>query len=164
MSESTRAGTEAGRAGTGTGTGAAADTGAAGANGREAYSFACLNCGYGWEQAYEIEHHTDAAGRPYVTYLAEGRTVPSPLTRPTCDNCDGHQVRIMGSGRVSDAVAAQWSLGHAERGVHRTKHWPTLHFLRRKPPQPRQPDQAPQPGQPSQPQDTGSRPSWRLSG
>jgi hypothetical protein len=124
MSETTQAGAGSGRADE------------AGGNTREAYSFACMNCGYGWEQKYEIEHHADAAGRPYVTYLADGRRVPSPLTRPTCDNCDGHQVRIMRSGRVSDAVAAQWSMRHAERGVHRTRHWPTLHFMRRKPHQP----------------------------
>lgn len=30
----------------------------------EAYSFACMKCGYGWEQAYEIEHHVDGEGRP----------------------------------------------------------------------------------------------------
>jgi hypothetical protein len=121
--------------------------GAEPARGREAYSFACMHCGYGWEQTYEIEHYTDLAGRPCVTYLADGRKVPSPLTRPTCDNCGGHQVRIMRPGRVSDAVAAQWSLEHAERGVHRARHWPTLHFLRRKEAPPREDD---------------SRPSWRL--
>ncbi len=26
----------------------------------ESYSFACMRCGHGWEQSYEIEHHTDA--------------------------------------------------------------------------------------------------------
>jgi len=25
----------------------------------ESYSFACMRCGHGWEQAYEIEHHVD---------------------------------------------------------------------------------------------------------
>jgi hypothetical protein len=118
------------------------------ANGAEAYSFACMNCGYGWEQAYEIEHHTDTAGRPYVTYLADGRRVPSPLTRPTCDNCDGHHVRIMRSGQVSDAVATRWTAEHAERVVHRTRHWPTLHFLRRRP---------------EDSHEDGSRPNWRLA-
>lgn len=121
-----------------------------GARGTEAYSFACMNCGYGWEQSYEIEHHTDPTGRPYVTYLAEGRTVPSPLTRPTCENCDGHQVRIMRSGQVSGAVASRWTVEHAERGVHRARHWPTLHFLRRKEAVPPKDEDA-------------SRPSWRLT-
>lgn len=131
----------------------------------EAYSFACMNCGYGWEQTYRIEHHTDTSGRPYVTYLADGAEVPSPLTRPTCGNCDGHHVRIMRSGQVADAVARRWTLehrgrntggGHAdhpartERGVHRTRHWPSLHFLRRKPvrPTPTSPVQDPGPGTP----------------
>jgi hypothetical protein len=103
----------------------------------EAYSFACMNCGHCWEQAYEIDHHSDTSGRPYVTYRADGVEVPSPLTRPTCDNCDGHHVRIMRSGQVSAAVANRWTLDHpAERGVHRTRHWPALHFLRRKPQEP----------------------------
>lgn len=110
------------------------DRGTGGQTVTEAYSFACMNCGHCWEQAYEIEHHQDTAGHPYVTYRADGVEVPSPLTRPTCDNCDGHRVRIMGSGQVSDAVARRWTLEHKEheRGVHRTRHWPTLHLLHRK--------------------------------
>ncbi|CAM5517137.1 hypothetical protein [Streptomyces abikoensis] len=67
----------------------------------ESYSFACMRCGHGWEQSYEIEHHTDAEGRPFVIYYADGERVPSPLTRPTCVNCGEHVVRIMRSGRVS---------------------------------------------------------------
>ena len=73
----------------------------------EAYSFACMNCGHGWEQAYEIERHVDTTGRPFVIYLADGVRVPSPLTRPTCQNCDGHQVRIMRPGRVAGVAAAR---------------------------------------------------------
>ncbi|MET9146521.1 MULTISPECIES: hypothetical protein [unclassified Streptomyces] len=69
----------------------------------ESYSFACMRCGHGWEQSYEIEHHTDADGGEFVLYVAEGRVVPSPLTKPTCKNCDGHVVRIMRAGRVSSA-------------------------------------------------------------
>ncbi|MFI5571069.1 hypothetical protein ACIA6T_27740 [Streptomyces sp. NPDC051740] len=69
----------------------------------EAYSFACMRCGYGWEQSYEIEHHTDADGHDFVMYVADGRIVPSPLNRPTCQNCDGHVVRIMRPGRVASA-------------------------------------------------------------
>ncbi|WP_405390303.1 hypothetical protein OG596_22105 [Streptomyces sp. NBC_01102] len=67
----------------------------------EAYAFACMRCGYGWEQAYEIEHHVDGAGHAFVVYTADGERVPSPLSTPTCVNCDGHVVRIMRSGRVS---------------------------------------------------------------
>ncbi|MFD7865799.1 hypothetical protein [Streptomyces sp. NPDC059783] len=67
----------------------------------EAYAFACMRCGYGWEQAYEIEHHVDASQHAYVVYKANGERVPSPLSTPTCANCGGHVVRIMRSGRVS---------------------------------------------------------------
>jgi len=67
----------------------------------ESYSFACMRCGHGWEQSYEIEHHFDAEGAEFVTYVAEGLVVPSPLSRPSCVNCDGHVVRIMRAGQVS---------------------------------------------------------------
>ncbi|MFF9771711.1 hypothetical protein ACF1GT_34930 [Streptomyces sp. NPDC014636] len=67
----------------------------------ESYSFACMRCGHGWEQSYEIEHHTDAQGAQFVLYVADGRVVPSPLSRPNCQNCDGHVVRIMRAGQVS---------------------------------------------------------------
>lgn len=80
---------------------------------RESYSFACMRCGYGWEQSYEIEHHTDTDGRDTVRYVADGRVVPSPLSRPTCRHCDGHVVRIMRPGRVASARDA----AHRERRV-----------------------------------------------
>ncbi|WP_327268603.1 hypothetical protein OG233_12365 [Streptomyces sp. NBC_01218] len=67
----------------------------------EAYAFACMRCGHGWEQAYAIEHHVDGSGKTFVVYKADGERVPSPLSTPTCTNCGGHVVRIMGSGRVS---------------------------------------------------------------
>ncbi|MFJ3232480.1 hypothetical protein [Streptomyces sp. NPDC086787] len=76
----------------------------------ESYSFACMRCGHGWEQSYEIEHHTGADGHEFVTYLADGRVVPSPLSRPACQNCDGHVVRIMRPGQVSSVRSA--SQGH----------------------------------------------------
>ncbi|MFF5519637.1 hypothetical protein [Streptomyces coeruleorubidus] len=81
----------------------------AGANAvvNESYSFACMRCGYGWEQSYEIEHHTDAAGHEVVFYVADGKVVPSPLSKPTCQNCDGHVVRIMRPGRVESARNAE---------------------------------------------------------
>ncbi|MEU2021981.1 hypothetical protein ABZ565_07430 [Streptomyces sp. NPDC016469] len=71
------------------------------ATAHEAYAFACMRCGHGWEQAYEIEHHVDASGHAYVVYKADGERVPSPLSTPTCANCGGHVVRIMRAGRVS---------------------------------------------------------------
>ncbi|MFF3645870.1 hypothetical protein [Streptomyces sp. NPDC002564] len=70
----------------------------------ESYAFACMRCGHGWEQSYEIEHHVDATGHEFVTYLADGQHVPSPLTRPTCLNCGGHVVRIMRAGQVSSVL------------------------------------------------------------
>jgi hypothetical protein len=69
----------------------------------ESYSFACMRCGHGWEQSYEIEHHTDGTGHEFVLYVADGKIVPSPLSRPACHNCDGHVVRIMRPGRVASA-------------------------------------------------------------
>ncbi|KUJ66181.1 hypothetical protein ACZ90_40645 [Streptomyces albus subsp. albus] len=62
-----------------------------------------MRCGRGWEQAYEIEHHVDAEGRPFVVYLADGERVPSPLTRPGCAVCGSQVVRIMRAGQVSSA-------------------------------------------------------------
>lgn len=72
----------------------------------ESYSFACMRCGHGWEQSYEIEHHTDVQGREFVLYVADGEVVPSPLSRPCCHNCDGHVVRIMRAGQVSSVRGA----------------------------------------------------------
>ncbi|MDT9686704.1 hypothetical protein RND61_32265 [Streptomyces sp. TRM76323] len=72
--------------------------------GHEAYAFACMRCGYGWEQAYDIEHHTDITGHDFVVYRSEGRRVPSPLSKPTCPNCGRHVVRIMGPGRISTVL------------------------------------------------------------
>ncbi|MFD9573165.1 hypothetical protein ACFWBI_25370 [Streptomyces sp. NPDC059982] len=70
----------------------------------EAYSFACMKCGYGWEQAYAIEHHVDGKGQPFIMYTVKGERVPSPLSNPTCLNCGGHVVRIMRAGQVSSAL------------------------------------------------------------
>ncbi|MFC1413809.1 hypothetical protein ACEZCY_32140 [Streptacidiphilus sp. N1-12] len=74
---------------------------------REAYAFACLNCGFGWEQAYEILHLVDVDGRPRAQYRANGVPVPSPLTQPSCPGCAGNHVRIMRAGRVAE-VASYW--------------------------------------------------------
>lgn len=66
----------------------------------EAYGFVCMNCGYGWEQTYEIRHHTSQDGAPAVTYYTDGKRVQSPLKHPLCVNCGGTKLRIMQSGRV----------------------------------------------------------------
>ncbi|AZS86746.1 hypothetical protein ACIQKE_15065 [Streptomyces griseoviridis] len=78
----------------------------------ESYSFACMRCGHGWEQSYEIEHHTGTDGHPFVVYVADGGVVPSPLSRPSCHNCDSHVVRIMRPGQVS---SVQGAAHHQER-------------------------------------------------
>lgn len=78
----------------------------------ESYSFACMRCGHGWEQSFEIEHHTDTDGHAFVLYVADGRVVPSPLTRPACAACDSHVVRILRPGRVA-------SVRGTAQGVHR---------------------------------------------
>jgi hypothetical protein len=66
-----------------------------------------MKCGHGWEQAYEIEHHTDGSGHPFVVYRANGERVPSPLSRPSCLNCGGTVVRIMRSGQVASVQELQ---------------------------------------------------------
>jgi hypothetical protein len=81
----------------------------------EAYSFACLSCGHGWEQQYAIEHRTDADGRAHCVYLADGVRVPSPLTSPSCPGCGGSHVRIMRAGRVAEVDT--WWHRTPERGA-----------------------------------------------
>ncbi|MFI8966294.1 hypothetical protein ACIGO8_29750 [Streptomyces sp. NPDC053493] len=83
----------------------------------EAYAFACMRCGYGWEQAYEIEHHVDARGHEYVVYKADGARVPSPLSRPTCMNCGSHVVRIMRAGQVSSVLDLMAATERHSRGA-----------------------------------------------
>ncbi|AXI79136.1 hypothetical protein [Peterkaempfera bronchialis] len=83
----------------------------------EAYSFACLSCGYGWEQEYEIEHHTDREGHITCRYRANGVRVPSPLLQPNCPGCGGHTIRIMRAGRVA-AVGRSWSRSPSAAGPH----------------------------------------------
>ncbi|MGW6869697.1 hypothetical protein [Streptomyces sp. NPDC054901] len=79
---------------------------------REAYSFACMKCGYGWEQGYEIEHHVDGGGEAFIVYRANSERVPSPLSNPTCLNCGGHVVRIMREGQVSSVTGMLDKLYH----------------------------------------------------
>ncbi|KOG42791.1 hypothetical protein [Streptomyces resistomycificus] len=112
----------------------------------EAYSFACMRCGHGWEQSYEIEHHVDAGGHEFVVYVANGQVVPSPLSRPTCTNCDNHVVRIMRPGRVASAreaahrphrtpSAVPAQAPTAADGQHEDHHWhlsDLLHPFQRK--------------------------------
>ncbi|MFC1402390.1 MULTISPECIES: hypothetical protein [unclassified Streptacidiphilus] len=80
----------------------------------EAYAFACMNCGFGWEQAYEIGHQVDREGLMHARYRANGVPVPSPLTKPSCPGCGGEHVRIMRAGRVTQTIA-HWHAPAPER-------------------------------------------------
>ncbi|MFG3131110.1 hypothetical protein [Streptomyces tendae] len=111
----------------------------------ESYSFACMRCGHGWEQSFEIEHHTDTDGHAFVLYVADGRVVPSPLTRPACAACDSHVVRILRPGRVA-------SVRGAAHTVHRVPPAGPLEV----PPVP----EAPGPGAPGL---SGGRRHWHLT-
>ncbi|MFF1408233.1 hypothetical protein ACFVX6_00310 [Streptomyces sp. NPDC058289] len=71
-----------------------------------------MKCGYGWEQGYEIEHHVDGRGLPFIVYTADGERVPSPLSNPTCMNCGGHVVRIMREGQVKSVIGMLDQLYH----------------------------------------------------
>ncbi|UED88559.1 hypothetical protein K4G22_18325 [Streptomyces profundus] len=68
----------------------------------ESFAFACLSCGYGWEQSFERERHTGPEGERVIRYLVDGRPVPSPLIHPSCPNCGGHRVRVLPAGAVDD--------------------------------------------------------------
>lgn len=94
-----------------------APSGGPGEVAHEAYAFACMKCGHGWERSYDIEHHVDGEGRAFVVYFTGGRRVPSPLTSPDCVNCGAHLVRIMRSGQVSSVLeSARRGRPHTARG------------------------------------------------
>ena len=59
---------------------------------REAYSFACLSCGYGWEQAYDIEHHVDREGRIVFEEMAT-RLPGLRLEGPTPEHRENFNLR-----------------------------------------------------------------------
>ncbi|MEU8782088.1 hypothetical protein [Streptomyces sp. NPDC048637] len=90
----------------------------------EAYSFACMRCGHGWEQAYEIVHQVDGKGELHVVYYADGARVPSPLTCPTCLNCGSDVVRIMRSGQVSMVSEAMANMHQRRPAGERKKESP----------------------------------------
>ncbi|MFI8189825.1 hypothetical protein ACIF8T_13650 [Streptomyces sp. NPDC085946] len=117
----------------------------------ESYSFACMRCGHGWEQSYEIEHHTDAHGHTFVRYVADGRIVPSPLNRPRCRHCDGRVVRIMRPGQVSSARDAARPARHRAAPAGPVE-----------PPRPAAGTEAP--GRGGEPGAPGEHRPWHLSG
>ncbi|AVV45122.1 hypothetical protein C6376_30745 [Streptomyces sp. P3] len=70
---------------------------------RRAYSFVCLDCGHGWEGAYDIDVTVDEHARITADYQLDGERVPSPLQSPQCPSCEGHKIRIMRPGCVASA-------------------------------------------------------------
>ncbi len=68
-----------------------------------AYSFACLDCGHGWEAAYDIDVTMEEDARISAVYHLDGRRISSPLTSPRCPSCEGRKIRIMRPGRVASA-------------------------------------------------------------
>lgn len=82
----------------------------------EAYFFVCMRCGHSWEQAYEIEHHTNAEGLPFLIYYTDGTRVPSPFSRLTCANCESNVVRILRFERGDGAAEAGRRKGPREAG------------------------------------------------
>ncbi|MEU6148119.1 hypothetical protein ABZ848_48275 [Streptomyces sp. NPDC047081] len=70
---------------------------------QRSYSFACLDCGHGWESTYEIDVSVDEHTRITATYHLDGRRVPSPLQSPRCPACESRKIRIMRPGRVATA-------------------------------------------------------------
>lgn len=73
---------------------------------REEYGFACTQCGNAWQRTYDIEHHRDAAGRPFLVYRVAGRRVRSPFSRLVCDRCGSTTVRVLRPDRVAAARAS----------------------------------------------------------
>lgn len=70
---------------------------------RRSYSFACLNCGHGWEDTYDIDVSVNEHARITADYHLAGQHVPSPLQSPRCPACEGRRIRIMRPGRVNSA-------------------------------------------------------------
>jgi hypothetical protein len=77
---------------------------------RQTYAFACLRCGHAWERDYTLTRETDPHGRPFLTYRTGGRTVPSPITSPTCVICDSPRVHVVRPDLVAAVDRARGDL------------------------------------------------------
>lgn len=75
----------------------------------ESYAFSCLDCGYGWEKQYDVQHYIDGTGVQRTLCTVDGERVPSPLTRSECAGCGGHVIRILRAGTVDTARTAMTS-------------------------------------------------------
>ncbi|MFE7856937.1 hypothetical protein [Streptomyces sp. NPDC057403] len=69
---------------------------------QRSYSFACLDCGHGWEDTYDIDLSV-SEDQVTAVYRLDGITVPSPLQSPRCPACESRKIRIMRPGRVAAA-------------------------------------------------------------
>ena len=70
---------------------------------QRSYSFACLDCGHGWENTYDVDVTVDEQAQITAVYRLGDRRVPSPLQSPRCPACESRKIRIMRPGRVAAA-------------------------------------------------------------
>ena len=99
----------------------------------EAYAFACMKCGYGWEQSYEIEHHVDVHGHadgdelqaalraslvpdvPPIT-LGEGAFV-QVIEFSTSRMPEFQELEDRWRDEIGDDRTARWAITAADRGA-----------------------------------------------
>ncbi|MFJ8057566.1 hypothetical protein [Streptomyces sp. NPDC096142] len=67
------------------------------------YSFACLDCWYGWEDTYDVDVTMDEHGRITAVHRLDGKHVPSPVQSPRCSSGESRKVRAVRPGRVRSA-------------------------------------------------------------
>ena len=80
-----------------------------GSTAHQSYAFVCTRCGHAWEQRFDVEWHTDAEGRRFPVYRADGAPVPPPFRQLVCENCGSTTVRVLRPGRVATARAHETS-------------------------------------------------------
>jgi Zn finger protein HypA/HybF involved in hydrogenase expression len=70
---------------------------------QRSYSFACLDCGHGWEGAYDIDLAAAEHARITAVCHLDGEHVSPSLQSPRCPACEGRKLRIMRPGRAATA-------------------------------------------------------------
>lgn len=63
----------------------------------EPFSLSCRNCGYSWEETYEVRHSSDLFESERTQYFSHGLPVDSPWTGARCPRCTGLRVSVMPS-------------------------------------------------------------------
>lgn len=66
---------------------------------RRACSFACLDCGHGWQDTYDIDVTVNEHARITAACRLDGTFAPPPLQSPRCPSCKSHKIRIMRPAR-----------------------------------------------------------------